>query len=168
MSLKTLSDKVLKYSQIRSNVLKSLGILAEKFAKLRAPVLLKVGPQIAAADKLRDEILAMLPKLELAHFIDPKSQVLHGVKVGFRKSKESLYVADEGISIDLIERIYGTDSPLLKRTVSLDLNALSQLGDDVLAILGIKRDGGENEPICSVSDGLDAVAKKLGVGAVEK
>ncbi len=166
-TLKTLSTKALKYSQIRAGVIKSLGVLADKFAKLRNPLLLKVGPQIAAADKLRDEILALLPSLENLHFLEPKSQVLHGVKVGFRKASDTIQADDEAKSIEIMQA-HPVARSFLVSTVSINYGALEGLSDAQLNGLGMVRVKGMNAAFCSVSDGLESVAKKLGIGAQNK
>jgi hypothetical protein len=165
--LKPLATRALKYVDLRASVLKSCSALAAKFAKLRAPIQLKVVPQIVAAEKLADEMLALLAGLK-GLFVEPKSVVLHGVKMGFRAKADVLLMLKDVTLDQVIEQIktqHGTESTLLRVTTELDHAELKKLDADALKLLGLELCELKDEAFVTLSDGLEKLTKQLGVAA---
>ena len=103
-------------------------------------------------------------------FEQPKTRILHGIRVGFRKAKDSVQVLNEDNTCALIRKLL-TDQQdtLISTTERPVMAALEQLDDDQLKRIGCRRVPGKDEPVAKLADtDLDKVVAALMKGAIEK
>lgn len=96
----------------------------------------KLRESVTLAVETGDALLAMVkesPEL----FVKPKSAILHGIKLGFKKEKGKITFADEGQVIKLIRKhlpklaatlIITTEKPSKEAMNGLDAKMLKQIG----------------------------------------
>ncbi len=104
-------------------------------------------------------------------FDDPKTQVLHGIKVGFEKGKGRVTFDDEGNVITRIDRMFGTEAgqylivtrkPSKAALLTLDAATLKRLG------VTIESDGDQVVIRATGTDINKLVAKILEEGTEDK
>lgn len=87
-------------------------------------------------------------------FGKPKSRVLHGIKVGYKKDKDSFEVASEEHTISRIrQQLPELEILLVKSEESVIKAALKQLTDAQLIEIGVLKHIGENKPFCEAEEG---------------
>lgn len=103
-------------------------------------------------------------------FEKPKTRILHGVRVGFRKSKDTVQVLDEANTCALIEKHLADQVDVLISTTRKPVIAgLAQLDDAQLRLIGCKRLPGSDEPVAALATtDLDKVVQALMKSAIEK
>lgn len=98
----------------------------------------KAIAEAAASETALLDMVAESPKV----FQKPKSQVLHGIKCGFKKSKGKIVITDEAQTIKLIRKqlpdlaavlIVTTETPSKEAMNSLDAAQLKKIGVTVTA-----------------------------------
>jgi hypothetical protein len=161
-SYKNLSQKALTLGQLRAAVSKALSVFADKVQASRAKLAPTISPQLAKIVALENEIKGLLESLQQSHFVEPKSQLLHNVTLGFRKEVDTLEVADNEKSIAKVIKMFGDQSVHLVVKTTLNIETLQTLPDDKLTALGIKKKVGEDKPFVRSKDGLESLVKKLG------
>ncbi len=120
--------------------------------------------RVAAAHLATHELVTAAPEL----FEDPKSLVISGVKVGFKKSRDRLEIANEEKTIALIRRLYPENHASFVQVSETAIKAaLAQLDDAALKRLKVERIDGSNESFCRPQDSeLDSLLVAL-LGNVE-
>jgi hypothetical protein len=102
----------------------------------RAGILDALRAHKRAEDELRAAIEAA-PSL----FTEPRTRVLHGIRVGYQKGRGGLDIADEAATIKLIHKhlpqqvealVKVTEKPIKKALQNLDVGTLKKLGVNVL------------------------------------
>lgn len=167
-ALKPITDRVLKYSNLRASALKACSAFIERIAKLRIPLKAKVEPQLKSAEGLEKEIIALL-ETKKAHFVQPKSLEMHGVRFGFRAQDDVLRridgqeLSDEWLVAE-IKRIDSSKSALLNVITKPDLVALKGLKPEQLKRFGLELKEQDDKPFVTIKDGLDKLAKHIGIG----
>lgn len=167
-ALKPITDRVLKYSNLRASALKACSAFIERLAKLRIPLKAKVEPQLRSAESLEKEIIALLEK-QKAHFVQPKSLEMHGVRFGFRAQDDVLCridgqeLTDEWLVAE-IRRVDSSKSGYLNVIIKPDLVALKGLMPEQLERFGLKLKELDDKPFVTIKDGLDKLAKHIGIG----
>lgn len=145
--------------------------LAETYAKQRAHLadqVAKLEAELAEAKRramptLRSEVAGVLvcqdelrQAIEAAeeYFERPKTRVFAGVRVGFKKTKPKVVIADEEAVIRRIrERLPADQAELLIRTTeSVHKPAVYDLSAADLRRLGIGLDGGEDVVVIKAQD----------------
>lgn len=103
-------------------------------------------------------------------FDSPKTRILHGVRCGFRKAKDSVQVLNDNNTCALIgQHMPELADTLIAVTSRPIIAALEQLEDADLRKLGCRRVPGKDEPIAKLADtDLDKVVAALMKGAIEK
>ena len=103
-------------------------------------------------------------------FEKPKTKILHGVRVGYRKAKDSIQVLNADNTCALIEKHLPDQVDVLISTTKKPVMAgLEQLDDEQLRKIGCKRVAGRDEPIAALAETeLDKVVAALMKGAIEK
>lgn len=103
-------------------------------------------------------------------FDSPKTRILHGIRVGFRKMKDSILVLNEDNTCALIKKLLPDSQDVLISTTERPVMAgLEQLDNDQLKQIGCRRVPGKDEPVAKMADtDLDKVVAALMKGAIEK
>jgi hypothetical protein len=91
-------------------------------------------------------------------FVRPRTQVFHGIKIGFAKGKGRLEITDEAATIGKIHHWFGADAgAFLRTTVAPDKETLARLSAADLKKLGI-----------TLTDTTDTVVIKPLAGELDK
>lgn len=103
-------------------------------------------------------------------FEKPKTRILHGVRVGYRKAHDIVEVFDADRSCALIKKaLPDQQDVLISITERPVMDAIEQLTDDELKRIGCRRVPGKDEPVVKFADtDLDRVVAALMKGAIEK
>lgn len=103
-------------------------------------------------------------------FEKPKTKILHGVRVGYRKAQDTIEVLNADNTVALIEKLLPDQRDVLISTAKKPVMAgLVQLEDAQLKLIGCKRVPGTDEPIAAMAETeLDKVVQALMKGAIEK
>ncbi len=105
-----------------------------------------------------------------AAFDKPKTRILHGVRVGFRKQKGSIVVLNEENTCALIRKVLPDQEQVLIATSDrVVMAALEPFDNDMLRKIGCKRVPGKDEAVAKLADTeIDKVVAALMKGAIEK
>lgn len=111
-----------------------------------------------AESKLEQAIIAA-PGL----FTDPRTIVVHGLKVGFAKGRGKIEWADEATVVAKIKKLFPDQAALLIKTVeSVRKKALGALKtDDVKRVGCTVREAGDHVYIAPVDDNVEKLVKRL-------
>lgn len=103
-------------------------------------------------------------------FEKPKTKILHGVRVGFRKSKDAVQVLDADNTVALIKKhLPDSVELLIARSEKPIQAAVEQLDDSDLKLIGCRRVAGRDEPVAALAEtDLDKVVQALMKSAIEK
>jgi hypothetical protein len=103
-------------------------------------------------------------------FEKPKTRILHGVRVGWRRAQESVLVLNADNTCTLIKRVMPDQEDILIATTERPvMDGLMQLDDASLKLIGCKRVPGSDAPFAKLADTeLDKVVAALMKGAIEK
>jgi len=103
-------------------------------------------------------------------FEQPKTRILHGIRVGYRKAKDSIQVLNDDNTCALIKKLLPEQQDVLISTTERPvMSALEQLEDDQLKRIGCRRVPGKDEPVAKLADtDLDKIVAALMKGAIEK
>lgn len=103
-------------------------------------------------------------------FDRPKTRILHGVRVGYRKAADAVHVMNADNTCALIKRVLADQRDVLIATSETPvMDALKQLDDATLKQIGCRRVTGDNAPFAKLADTeIDKVVAALMKGAIEK
>lgn len=103
-------------------------------------------------------------------FEQPKTRILHGIRVGYRKAKDTIQVLNEENTCALIKKVLADQQDVLISTTERPvMSALEQLEDDQLKRIGCRRVPGKDEPVAKMADtDIDKIVAALMKGAIEK
>lgn len=103
-------------------------------------------------------------------FDKPKTRILHGIRVGYRKAKDTVQVLNPANTVELIKKHLEDQQDVLIATDERPvMDALEQLDDDVLKRIGCKRVPGTDAPFAKLADtDLDKVVAALMKAAIAK
>lgn len=133
----------------------------------------KAWPELRkATTRAAERYDAMLAAVAAAKpaFDSPKTRILHGIRVGYRKAQDAIHVLNQGNTCDLIRKhIPEQEDVLIATAESLVMDGLKQLDDDTLKRIGCRRVPGGNEPFAKLADtDLDKVVAALMKAAIAK
>lgn len=116
-----------------------------------------------------DALLAAVTDAREA-FDRPKTRILHGIRVGYRKAPDVVEVLNSDNTCALIKRVIPDQQGVLISTTERPvMDALTQLDDATLKLIGCKRVPGRDAPFAKLADTeLDKVVAALMKGAIEK
>lgn len=105
-----------------------------------------------------------------AVFDKPKTKILHGVRVGYRKRPDSVQVLNAENTCALIEKILPDEAGVLVATTKKPIIAgIAELDDAQLKLIGCSRVPGVDEPIAELAETeVDKVVAALLKSAIEK
>lgn len=103
-------------------------------------------------------------------FESPKTRLLHGVRVGYRKALDKVQVLDSDNTCALIKKVFPDQQDVLISTTERPvMAALEQLDGDQLKRIGCRLVPGKDEPVAKLADtDLDKIVAALMKGAIER
>jgi hypothetical protein len=145
-----------------------LAALANELEERLTATKRELMPKIRRAlERLQASSAGLMAEVQASRhlFEAPKTQVFHGIKVGWPKSRGGLEIVDEARTIERAEKLLTEEqvAMVVKVTKEIRKKALSVLSVDVLKKLGVNvRDAGEY-PLVSITEGdvLEAVRALL-------
>jgi len=162
LSLSDIEGKAKNYSSARDLLADRLGQLNDEIdaAKRKAMPLLRLALQAAKAAEAE---LTNAIQLNPQHFKRPKSQVFHGIKVGFEKGKGKTVIADEDRTVKLIRKLFPDQFDILVQTTEKPVkDAISQLPACDLKKIGVEVQEATDKVLIRPVDGeLDKMLKAL-------
>ena len=159
-----------KYADARDVLSRHLENFNDAIKDLRRQHLPDIKRAAGVAAQRKTELAAVVVDAR-AVFDDPKTQVLHGIKVGFEKGKGRVTFDDEGNVITRIDKMFGTEAeqylivtrkPSKAALLILDAATLKRLG------VTIESDGDQVVIRATGTDIDKLVAKILEEGTEEK
>jgi arsenate reductase-like glutaredoxin family protein len=129
-----------RFSEARTALASLVTELDDEIATVKKARLTAIKHAVARASERHDTLYALIDESK-SLFEKPKSRVLHGVKVGFKKKPGAINIADEEATIRRIKKMFSDDEQMLavliktKETPSKD--ALGELSADQLKKLGV-------------------------------
>lgn len=117
------------------------------------------GIKTAVAD-VKEADAKLLAMLQLAPqlFVRPKSVVLHGIKLGYKKGSGSLEIADVDSLVKLVRKHFPEQFDLLVKTKHTPIKkALQNMATGDLKKLGVTVEG--TTEVCFIQDATDSVDK---------
>lgn len=116
-----------------------------------------------------DALLAAVGDAKEA-FDKPKTRILHGIRVGYRKAQDTVQVLNPDNTCALIKRLLPEQQDVLIATTEQPvMDGLAQLEDGQLKLIGCKRVPGSDAPFVKLAETeLDKVVAALMKGAIAK
>jgi hypothetical protein len=116
-----------------------------------------------------DALLAAVAAARPA-FDSPKTRILHGIRVGYRKAQDSVQVLNADNTCALIEKLLPEQEGVLIATTKKPvMDGLVQLDDATLKRIGCRRVPGSDAPFAKLAEtDLDKVVAALMKAAIEK
>lgn len=140
------------FAKERSKLADIVGDLNDEIIKLNKKALPAIKAAVNATKEAEAKLIALI-EANKALFIKPKSVVMHGIKVGFRKQTGSIEISDEENTIKLIRKHFPEKADVLivqKESVSKD--ALSHIKVDELKKIGCKVIADTDMPLIKATD----------------
>ncbi|MCK4536915.1 MAG: hypothetical protein KAT93_07870 [Desulfuromonadales bacterium] len=162
MSLEKIEMLVVDFTDNRSKLVDQVQLLQDKIELLKReylPGIKRAAEDVAISHAaLYDEIDAS-PDL----FVKPKTQTLHGVRVGFKKEKGKTVIADEEATIRLIKKLFPElETQLIDTKEKVIKNAVGHLQVDTVKALGITiNDDTDEVYIKPIGDVIDKYVSAL-------
>lgn len=153
MSIEDIEKKAGDYAADRAHLAEIVGRMNTEIEKIKAKYLPPIRDAVRHVAERHDALRAAIeaaPEL----FEKPKTRVLMGVKVGYRKQKGSVTFADEAAVIERIKKLLPADQAalLIRVRESLDKNACYDLTVPDLKRLGIGVERDEDLPVIKPAD----------------
>lgn len=157
MTMKELEALTKRYADARGTLADTVAALNFERDQVSANYLPRIKAQVKAAKKLAAELEAAITE-GAALFERPRTQIFHGVKVGFRKASGKIAFADADQVVKLIRKHFPEQFDVLVKTSETPVKkALSNLTAAELKKLGIE-----------VADSGDVVVIEDTAGEVDK
>lgn len=158
-----------KLAEARAALAEDLQALQEETERLKRACLPKVKRGVARAAQLTAELLALVegaPEL----FVRPKSVILHGLRLGYRKEAGKIEWDDGERVVELIRRHYPEQFDVLVKTTHRPVkDALAQLPAVDLKRLGVRvGEDGEVVFVKPVDSAVDRMVDALLKDATEQ
>ena len=134
-----------RFALARDDLRHELETLEAAVKRLKESRLKPLRELVSGATNAHDELNAAIDDSK-ALFVKPKSRVLHGIKVGYQKSKGSLSFVSDALVVALIRKHFGdrqallikvTESPVKAALEKLPAADLKKIG--VTVVPGIDR-----------------------------
>ena len=111
------------------------------------------------AESALEQAIVASPEL----FKEPRTIVVHGLRVGFAKGRGKIEWADEATVVDKIKKLFPDQAQVLVKTVeTVRKKALGALKTDELKRLGcVVREAGDHVYIAPVDDQVSKLVKRL-------
>ncbi len=128
--------------------------LEERITAAKRELMPKIRRGLERLIASRDALLADV-RTSKHLFNEPKTQIFHGVKVGWPKSRGGLEIVDAERTIARAEKLLTEEqfAMVVKTTRELRKKALGTLPNDLLKQLGVNTRNAGEYPLVSITDG---------------
>ena len=156
MSLEVIEEKAKLHKTLLTETNEISAVIRKKITESTDPYIEGLRTKIEAITLLEEQI-----KQELTAnkdlFKKPKTKVIHGLKLGFRKGKGKLIINDEDALIKKLKRDYHDDiGALVKKTETIVKSGIEKLDARELKRLGVTIENASDEVVFSiVEDSID-------------
>lgn len=158
-TLKQIDNLSEQYADASQKLFDVVSDMNAAVAAVRKKYLLALKVNADATQKARTKLHRAIensPKL----FEKPRTQTLHGVKVGLAKGKDSVEYDDEDEVIDLIKTLFPEKRDvLLSEKVSVSKTALLNLSKDDLESIDVRKTEGKDTVV--IKSPADSIAKAV-------
>jgi hypothetical protein len=145
LATKDFAKKRTKLAEIVTN-------LNESIIKLNKQALPDIKAAVNATKEAESKLIALLEKNKVL-FTKPKTIIMHGIKVGFRKQNGCIEIADEQNTIKLIRKHFPEKSDvLIVQKESVSKEALGNINVDELKKIGCTVIADTDEPMIKATD----------------
>jgi hypothetical protein len=160
------------YAEARTSLTALVTELNDKINEEKRIRLRAIKRAVAQAGEKHDLLMVMI-KDSRELFAKPKSRVLHGLKVGYKKQPGAIEIADEAATVARLKKMYEDDAAalalLIKTTETPIKDALGELSGDKLKKLGVKVTNDTDKAFIKETDGaIDKIVDALLKGATEE
>lgn len=136
--MQDLEKKTEQYAKTRETLLVHKRAYDAAVTRLQKTFLSKLRRSAAALKQHHDELETLI-EANAAEFVKPKTQVVHGIKIGYQKQKGTIVIDDQDATLKRMEKVFGLDLDLYTRTkVSIDKKALEKCDGSTLKKLGVE------------------------------
>lgn len=153
MNIETIEKHAGDYAADRAHLAAIVGRMNAEIEAIKAKYLPPIRVAVRHVAERHDTLRAAIEDGQDL-FVKPKTRVLMGVKVGYRKQKGSVTFADEAAVIERIKRLLPEEQAalLIRVRESLDKNACYDLAVPDLKRLGIGVERDEDIPVIKPAD----------------
>jgi hypothetical protein len=136
MTLSEIESLAKEYARVREALAERVQDLNDAIAAVKRPLLVPIKRAVALAAGRHEDLRAALLDSPQA-FAKPRTQVFHGIKVGFRKGSGGVDWDDDERTADLIKKhfpdqfdvlVKTTRTPIKKALDNLDVSDLKRIG----------------------------------------
>lgn len=161
-TLVDISELARPYAETRADLSDKIGLLEQELMAVRRRHLPDIRRALARAQAQREKLVTAI-ELAPQLFEKPKTQVFHGVRVGFQKAKGAIAWDDEDTVVKLIRRFFPDRADVLIKTTERPVKtALQNLTAAELKRLGVQVvDSGEEIVIRPMDGELDKLVDRL-------
>lgn len=161
-TLAQISELARPYAETRAELAYRLGLLEQEVMAVRRRHLPDIRKALAKAQTQREKLVnavAESPGL----FDKPKTQIFHGIRLGFQKAKGALTWDDENMVVKLIKKFFPDRANELLKTKEKPVKAtLQNLTAAELKRLGVNVvESGEEVVVRPMDSDLDELVDKL-------
>ena len=162
MDMETIEQRAKAYAGARSQLAVEVQALQDEIERVKRRRMDKIKAALVDARACHDDLKAAVEDSP-ERFARPKTQIFHGIKVGYQKGKGKMIWSDEAKVIERIyERLPGQADQLIKVTEKPVKKALEQLDTSQLKRLGITiEDTGDQVVIKPVDSDIDKLVNAL-------
>lgn len=162
MSLQQIEKQTQALATCRAKLAEMVQALTEALEEMRRNEMPSIRRQIERASQAEAEVRALV-EANPGLFARPRTQVFHGIQVGFRKGAGKIEWDDDAFVVARIRKHFPDDVAALIRTVeSPNKEALERLEAKTLAKLGVTVTGTGDIVVCRpVESALDKAVKAL-------
>lgn len=150
-------------AKARATVAERVTALQAEIATAKARKLPGIKLAVAAAKEAESKLEAAILAAPANLFAEPRTIVVHGMRVGFAKGRGKIEWADEQSVVAKIEELFPKQAKVLIKTVkSVRKKALGALKADELKRLGcVVREAGDHVYIEPVADQVEKLVSRL-------
>lgn len=161
-ALLALDDLAKRYADARTVLAERVNALEYEVAELQRRRLGGIKSAASAAAQLQAELRAAIETCSFL-FVKPRTLVLHGVTVGFRKGAGSLDWDDNAKVVALIRKHLPEQADVLVLTEEKpSADALKNLDARELARIGVRMEGIEDQVVVKSADSaVDKLVKRI-------
>lgn len=162
IDMKTIEKLAGRLSERRAALADAVKAAQAEIDGVRARVLPGLREHIAAAAKAEAKLRqAIIDGADQFH--SPRTRIMHGLRVGWRKGRPVLTFSDPDAVVALIDKHLGGQAPaLVKETRKPVKSALAKLDPRTLKKIGVRVSDGVDEPVIEPTDGeIERMTKAL-------
>lgn len=169
MSIAEIENLTRKYADTRKELSSKVDSLQEEIDRLKKQKLPGIRTALARAVEAEAKLKTAID-INPALFIKPRTQIFHGIKVGFQKGKGIINWKNAEAVVKLIRRHFADRVDELTRTkVEPDKTALNKLSAEDLKKIGVTvKEAGDEVFIKPVDGEVEKIVNALLKGATEE